>query len=86
MVTGEITSVANPTYGNLYLNDGENELYVFGCYPGWECYRSDFRKNLLADKNIQVGDTLTVIGTKGSYKGVAQLTNGIYFSHVSAAE
>ncbi|HHT29547.1 MULTISPECIES: BACON domain-containing protein [Petrimonas] len=85
MVTGEITSVANPTYGNLYLNDGENELYVFGCYPGWGA-TGDFRKNLLADKNIQVGDTLTVIGTKGSYKGVAQLTNGIYFSHVSAAE
>lgn len=85
MVTGEITSVASPTYGNLYLNDGENELYVFGCYPGWGA-TGDFRKNLLADKNIQVGDTLTVIGTKGSYNGVAQLTNGIYFSHVSAAE
>lgn len=87
MVTGEITSVANPTYGNLYLNDGENELYVFGCYPGWGA-TGDFRKNLLADKNIQVGDTLTVIGTKGSNNdnGVAQLTNGIYFSHVSAAE
>ena len=87
MVTGEITSVASPTYGNLYLNDGENELYVFGCYPGWGA-TGDFRKNLLADKNIQVGDTLTVIGTKGSNNdnGVAQLTNGIYFSHVSAAE
>ena len=35
-------------------------------------------------KGIKVGDKLTVIATKGSYKGVAQLANGIYFSHESA--
>jgi len=38
---------------------------------------------LIADKGIKVGDKLTVIATKGSYNGVVQLTNGIYFSHES---
>ena len=42
------------------------------------------RKYLLADKGIKVGDTLTVIAPKGSYGGVTQLSNSIYFSHVSA--
>ncbi|MBF6598863.1 MAG: BACON domain-containing protein [Fermentimonas sp.] len=83
MVSGEITEIDNPTYGNVYLKDGNDELYVYGVYPGHGA-TGDFRKNLLADKDIKVGDQLTVIGTKSSYNGVAQLTNGIYFSHESA--
>lgn len=80
MLTGEITSIANPTYGNVYLKDGENEIYVYGVYPGYGA-TGDFRKNLLADKGIKVGDKLTVIGTKTTYNGVIQFANGIYFSH-----
>ncbi len=83
MVTGEITSIANEVYGRLYLKDGDSEIYLYGCYPGWGA-TGDFRNGLIADKGIKVGDTLTVIATKGSYNGVPQLANGIYFSHLSA--
>jgi hypothetical protein len=85
MVTGEITEIVNATYGNLNLKDGESVIYLYGCYPGWGA-TGDARKNLLADKGIEVGDQLTVIATRGVYSGVAQLSNGIYFSHVSAAK
>ncbi|MBZ4652304.1 MAG: hypothetical protein JG761_1104 [Proteiniphilum sp.] len=83
MVTGEITSIADAVYGNLYLKDGDSEIYVYGCYPGWGA-TGDARKNLLANKGIKVGDTLTVIATKGSRDGAHRLVNGIYFSHESA--
>ena len=83
MVTGEITSIANETYGNLYLKDGDSEIYLYGCYPGYGATGDD-RKFLLETKGIQVGDKLTVIATKGSYNGVPQLAHGIYFSHESA--
>jgi len=83
MITGEITSIANAIYGNLYLKAGDSEIYVYGCYPGYGA-TGDFRKNLLATKGIKVGDKLTVIGTKSSYNAVPQLANGIYFSHESA--
>ena len=83
MVTGVIKSIANATYGNLTIQDGDTEIYVYGCYPGYGA-TGDFRKNLLATKNIKVGDTLTVIGTKTTYNSVAQLANGIYFRHVSS--
>jgi hypothetical protein len=83
MVSGEITEIADPAYGNVYLKDGDDEIYVYGVYPGHGA-TGDFRKNLLAEKDIKVGDQLTVIGTKSSYKDVPQLTNGIYFSHESA--
>lgn len=83
MVTGTITSIANPDYGNLTLKDGDSEIYVYGCYPGYGATGND-RKGLIAAKGLKVGDTLTVIATKGSYNGVAQLANSFYSSHVSA--
>jgi len=83
MVTGVITSIANADYGNLYLKEGDSEIYVYGCYPGYGA-TGDARKFLLANKGIKVGDTLTVIAPKGSYNGVNQLRNSIYFSHVSS--
>lgn len=83
MVTGQITSISNADYGNLYLKDGDSEIYVYGCYPGHGATGND-RKGLIAAKGLKVGDTLTVIAPKGSYNGVAQLANSFYFSHVSA--
>lgn len=89
MISGEITSIANAVYGNLYLKEGESDIYVYGCYPGYGA-TGDFKKNFLATKGIKVGDRLTVIGTKTTYTdsktGIStiQLANGIYFSHVSA--
>ena len=83
MVTGEITSITSDTYGNLYLKDGDSEIYVYGCYPGYGATGDD-RKYLIADKGIKVGDQLTVIAPKGSYGGSPQLSNSIYFSHVSS--
>ena len=84
-VTGTLDEIANSTYGNVYLKDGAERLYVYGCYPGWGA-TGDFRKNCLADKGIEVGDKLTVIGVKSTYGGAAQVSNGIYFSHVKANE
>lgn len=82
MVTGKITSISNATYGNLYLKDGNSEIYVYGCYPKYGVTGDD-RKGLVAAKGLKVGDTLTVIGPKGSYNEVAQLANSFYFSHIS---
>ncbi len=55
---------------------------MYGCYPGFGA-TGDFRKGLIVAKGLKVGDTLTVIATKGSYKEVPQLVKSFYFSHVS---
>ncbi|MCK3685953.1 BACON domain-containing carbohydrate-binding protein [Maribellus sp. YY47] len=89
MVTGEITSIASETYGNLYLSDGTSEIYVYGCYPGYGATGND-RKGLIAAKGLKVGDTLTIIAPKITYTnattGVStiELSPSFYFSHVSA--
>ena len=83
MVTAEISSIVNDTYGNLNLIDGDDEIYIHGCYPVYGATDDD-RKGLVAAKGLKAGDTITVIANKGSYKGKNQLKNGFYFSHVSA--
>ena len=80
MLSGMVDEIVNPEYGNLYLSDGENSVYVYGCYSGWGATGDD-RKNFLQTIELGVGDGLTVIGTKTTYKGVIELKNGIYFSH-----
>ena len=83
MVTGTISSLKGSNgkdndYGNLYITDGTNELYVYGCYPGWGA-TGDNRKFFIADNDIQVGDELTMIGYKDTYKGLVELCGGICF-------
>ena len=80
MVSGKIDEIANDTYGNLYITDGTNRLYVYGCYPGWGA-TGDARKGAIAANGIVVGDKLTVIGPKSTYKGTPQVNGGVYFSH-----
>ena len=84
MVTGTISSLKGSNgkdndYGNLYITDGTNELYVYGCYSGWGA-TGDARKFFIADNDIQVGDELTMIGYKDTYKGLVELCGGINFS------
>ena len=88
MVTGTIQDLLDNkgkenVYGNLHLTDGTNELYVYGCYPGYGA-TGDNRKNFIANAGIQVGDQLTMIGYKDTYNGLIELCGGIYFSHVPA--
>ena len=84
MVSGVIDEIANDTYGNIYIKDeAGNRLYSYGVYPGWGA-TGDARKGTVAAKGLKVGDYLTVIGPKSTYKDVPQVNGGIYFSHQSA--
>ena len=88
MVTGTISSLlddkgAENDFGNMFITDGTNELYVYGCYPGWGATGDD-RKFLVADNGLQVGDEITMIGYKDTYKGVVELCKTACFSFKKA--
>ena len=88
MVTGTISSLLGSNgkendYGNLYITDGTNELYVYGTYPGWNA-QGDARKYFIADNGIQVGDEITIIGYKDTYKELVELCQGVCFSFKKA--
>lgn len=84
MVTGTIKSLLDSKgnendFGNMYITDGTNELYVYGCYPGWGA-QGDARKFFVADNGIEVGDEITIIGYKDTYKELIELCSGVCFS------
>ena len=90
MVTGTISSLkdnkgADNDFGNMYITDGTNELYVYGCYPGWGA-TGDNRKFLVADNDLQVGDEITAIGYKDTYNGLVELCKTACFSFKKANE
>ena len=70
-VTGTVKSIANTTYGNLYIQDADgNELYVYGLYTLGGSTRFD-----AMEAAPQVGDTVIVYGVIGQYNGTAQMKN-----------
>lgn len=83
MVSGTVDEIANDTYGNIYINDGTNRLYIYGCYPGWGA-KGDARKGAVAKFGIAVGDKLTVIGPKSTHNDAPQVNNGVFYSLVKA--
>ena len=78
-VSGVVKEIANESYGNIYITDGTNDLYVYGCYPGVGA-TGDARKGVVAAQGIKVGDILTVFGPRSVYKDVPQVNGGYFWS------
>ena len=82
-LTGTITSIAKPTYGNIYITDANgDEVYVYGLLPGYGA-TGDAKQGLVDAKGLKVGDTITIVGNKASYNGSPQVGNAVYLSHES---
>ena len=69
-ITGTVESIANSTYGNLYITDGTNSLYVYGTYSADGADRFDEMETAPVE-----GDNVTYYGVVGFYNG-AQIKNG----------
>ena len=67
-------------YGNFYIADETGVVYVYGLLPE---AGGATKQDVLTTKGIKVGDVITVVGPKGSYKGAPQMVNAYYESHVS---
>lgn len=76
-VHGVITSIVNDTYGNLYINDGTDEVYVYGMLDA-----EGNTKNFKA-LGLKVGDEVVLQSVKTSYKGAAQMKNATLESVVA---
>lgn len=66
-ITGYVKSIANTTYGNLYIEDATGSVYVYGTLD------KDGKSKNFASLGIKEGDIITVVGPKTSYNGTAQL-------------
>lgn len=82
-LTGKVKSIANDTYGNFYLEDATGEVYVYGL-TATQVEKND---KSFASLGIKVGDVLTLVGTRASYNGTAQVGGpAFYVSHKSHTE
>lgn len=75
-LTGVITSVANASYGNVYIRDWSGEVYVYGIGA-----RGDFET-----LGLKVGDVVTLVGKRAAYNGAAQVGSAQHESHISVIE
>lgn len=76
MVSGTISKIANDLYGNIYIVDETGaEMYIYGTYGIWNA-QGDDKKNFVSTAGIAVGDKITVVGIKTSYKDSPQMKNG----------
>ena len=71
LVRGTVTSVANTTYGNLYIEDAEgNSLYVYGLYSVDGVTRYD-----AMETKPQAGDEVLLLGVLTTYNSNPQMKN-----------
>lgn len=68
-VKGTVTSIANTTYGNWYLNDGTGEVYVYGTLD------KDGKTKNFTSLGIEVGDIVEVEGPKLTYGTTIELVD-----------
>lgn len=66
---GTVKSIADFTFGNMYIADETGEIYVYGTLD------KDGKTKNFASLGIEVGDSVEVEGPKSTYKGAPQLVN-----------
>ncbi len=72
VLTGVITEVQNDKYGNVVITDADGKsILIYGLYSSNGATRYD----AMETKPV-VGNTITVLGVLGQYKGTAQMKNG----------
>ena len=77
-VRGTIKTVSNPTYGQMIITDGTNELSVYGTYSS----DGNLRYSELEDKPV-AGDEVVLYGQLKTYKDSPEMGKGyiMEFSH-----
>lgn len=81
-LTGKITSIENTTYGNFTIEDETGSVYVYGL----TATKVDTNDQSFSSLGLKVGDTVTLCGTRASYKGEVQVGGPAYYVSHEAAE
>ena len=68
-IKGAVTKIENTTYGNMYINDGTGEVYIYGTLD-----KKGAEKNF-SSLGIEVGDVVDCEGPRVTYNGTIELKN-----------
>ena len=67
ILRGVVTRVRDADRGNLFIDDGTGEVYIYIINNDWQ-YRRSFRKC-----DVREGDTLTLRGRRSVYNGIIEM-------------
>ena len=80
-LTGTITNIANPTYGNFTIKDETGSVYIYGMTEE----KQDGNDKSFVNLGLQVNDIVTLATVRGEHNGEAQgggsTTPAYYISH-----
>ena len=79
VLTGVVTSIVNTTYGNLYLAEGTDTLYIYGVLT------PEGASKQFESLNVAENDTLTVLAIYNEFNGNPQVKNAIFVEVQKAA-
>lgn len=75
ILTGVLTSIDDPAYGNLYIKDNTGSIYIYNLKNG------DGSAINFVSLNLEEGDTLTLSGMYKRYNNMDEIVNPLYISH-----
>ena len=67
-VTGVVKSISNPNYGEMYITDGTNDLYIYGVYSA-----DGVRRYNELDEKPYSGDEVFLYGYVKTYNGSPEM-------------
>lgn len=68
-VSGTVTAIAHTTYGNMYVNDGTGQVYVYGTLD------KDGAEKNFSSLGIEIGDVITIEGPRSTYGTTIEMVN-----------
>lgn len=78
-LTGKVTKIANATYGNLYLAENTDTIYVYGVLD------KDGNSKKFESLGVSEGDELTVTGVYLEYNGTPEIKNAKFVKVVKGS-
>ena len=84
-LTGKIIDIENEVKGNITIDDGTGQLYIYGVTSAF----SATNDNSFSSLNLKTGDTITLATLKSFYNGAAQGGGSIpayYISHTEGVD
>ena len=73
-IVGNVSKIANTTYGNFDIVDETGSVYVYGLLAGWGGPSKQFES-----LEIVEGDKISIIGVRAAYNGTAQVGSAFLF-------
>ena len=85
-LTGAISGLDQAgAYGNVYISDDSDKVYVYGLLSGWGGPKKQFA-SLVEKTGLAEGDIVTIVGVRTSHKETPQVGSAFYVSHESAGQ